>query len=109
MIFIVVKFPVRPDYTDSWLSLVGDFTKATRGEPGNVFFEWSRSVEDPNEFVLVEGFADDAAGAAHVGSEHFRAAMAAMPKAISATPKIINVTIPGDGWSTMAEMQPVAD
>ena len=109
MIFIVVKFPVRPEHVDSWLSLVADFTAATRAEPGNVFFEWSRSVDDPSEFVLVEGFADDAAGAAHVGSEHFQAAMAAMPAAISANPKIINVTIPGDGWSKMAELQPVSD
>jgi hypothetical protein len=32
--------------------------------------------------------------------------MAALPKAIATTPQIINVTIPGDGWSEMAELQP---
>jgi len=74
MIFITVKFKVRPEYVDGWLDLVDDFTQATRREPGNLWFEWSRSVDDPNEFVLVEAFQDDAAGA-HVGSDHFITAM----------------------------------
>jgi quinol monooxygenase YgiN len=105
VIFIVVKFTVRPEYAEGWLDLVADFTAATRAEPGNVFFEWSRSVDDPHVYVLTEGFRDDAAEA-HVTSDHFKAAMAALPKAIATTPQIINVTIPGDGWSEMAELQP---
>ena len=62
MIFIVVKFKVKPDWSERWLGLVDSFTQATRQEPGNLWFDWSRSVEDPNEFVLVEAFKDDAAG-----------------------------------------------
>jgi quinol monooxygenase YgiN len=106
VIFIVVKFPVRPERSEDWMSLVADFTAATRAEPGNIFFEWSRSVEDPNEFVLVEAFRDGDAGSAHVNSQHFKSAMAVLPEAISATPKIVNVGIDGDGWSPMAELQP---
>jgi quinol monooxygenase YgiN len=106
MIFIVVKFPVLAQHSEGWLSLVADFTEATRAEPGNLFFEWSRSVEDPNEFVLIEAFRDAAAGAAHVSSEHFRHAMDALPAAIAATPRIVNVEVPGEGWSQMAELQP---
>jgi quinol monooxygenase YgiN len=105
VIFIVVKFTVRPEVADSWLSLTADFTAATRAEPGNVFFDWSRSVEDPTVFVLTEGFQDDAAEA-HVTSEHFKQAMSVFPKAIATTPQIINVTIPQDGWSEMAELKP---
>ncbi len=106
VIFIVVKFPVRPDQSDEWLSIVENFTTATRAEPGNVFFEWSRSVDNPNHFVLVEAFRDREAGEAHVNSDHFKAAMARMPDAISETPEIVNVEIPGDGWASMAELQP---
>jgi quinol monooxygenase YgiN len=82
VIFIVVKFPVRPDRSAEWLSLAEDFTMATRAEPGNVFFEWSRSVDNPDQFVLVEAFRDREAGEAHVNSAHFKTAMAWMPDAI---------------------------
>jgi quinol monooxygenase YgiN len=107
VIFIVVKFPVRPERAEDWLALTADFTAATRAEPGNIMFEWSRSVDDPNEFVLVEAFRDGDAGAAHVGSAHFRQAMAVLPEAISATPKIVNVEVPASDWSQMAELRPV--
>ena len=106
MIFIVVKFPVRPERVDGWLALVNDFTEATRAEAGNLFFDWSRSVDDPNEFVLLEAFRDGDAGAAHVQSDHFKAAMATLPDAIADTPKIINVQVPGEDWSGMAELAP---
>ncbi|MER5325674.1 putative quinol monooxygenase [Streptosporangium roseum] len=106
MIFIAVKFTVRPERSEEWLSLVDDFTQATRQESGNVFFEWSRSIDTPNQFVLLEAFASSAAGEAHVGSEHFKAAMAWMPEVIAKTPEIINVEVPGEGWSQMAELTP---
>lgn len=106
MIFIVVKFHIRPERADEWLSLTRDFTEATRAEPGNVFFDWARSVDDPSTFVLTEGFASPEAGEAHVRSEHFRTAISWMPELVSRTPDIINVEIPGDGWSQMGEIEP---
>lgn len=106
MIFIAVKWPVRPEHSDDWLSVVGDFTAGTRSEPGNLFFDWSRSAEDPNEWMLVEGFRDSDAGAEHVSSDHFRAAIEKLPAYITDKPKIINVTLDQDDWSEMAELQP---
>lgn len=104
MIFITVKFKVRPDHTDGWLDLVDDFTKATRKEPGNLWFEWSRSVDDPTEFVLVEAFQDDAAEA-HVKSAHFGQAMKDLKPALVETPRIVNFVVPGEDWSRMGELE----
>jgi quinol monooxygenase YgiN len=56
--------------------------------------------------VLLEAFQNREAGETHVHSDHFKAAMAWMPDAIAATPEIIHVEVPGDSWSTMAELQP---
>jgi len=106
VIFIVVKWPVRPEYADDWRSIVDDFTEGTRGEPGNVFFDWSRSADDPNEWVLVEGFRDGDAGGEHVQSDHFKAAVDKLPDYVSATPKIISENIAATGWNEMAEIQP---
>ncbi|MDQ1010163.1 quinol monooxygenase YgiN [Streptomyces sp. V4I23] len=108
MIFIAVRFTVRPEYSDRWLDIVDDFTRATRAEPGNLFYDWSRSVDDPRKFTLLEAFADAEAGAAHVASDHFKAGMEAMATAIATKPEIINVEVPGQGWNEMAELEPAA-
>ncbi|GAA5060758.1 putative quinol monooxygenase [Nocardia callitridis] len=104
MIFIVVKFKTKPEWAERWLEHVDAFTTATRAEQGNLWYEWSRSVDDPTEYVLVEGFRDEQAGADHVGSEHFATAMRHLPQALAATPKIISQNIDATGWSDMAEL-----
>ena len=105
MIFIVVRFKVRPEWVDRWLELARPFTEATRAEPGNLWFEWSRSIERPDEFFLVEAFDDGDAGRIHVESEHFAAAIAALPDALVETPKIVSQMVDQTGWNEMGEMQ----
>lgn len=104
MIFIVVKYQVKPEWADRWIEHVTPFTEATRAEPGNLWFEWSRSVEDPTEFVLVEAFRDGQAGAEHVQSEHFATAVREIPQALATTPRIISEEIGATDWNRMAEM-----
>ncbi len=104
MIFITAKFRVRPEHADRWPEIARDFTEATRAEPGCLWYDWSRSLEDPNEYVLVEAFRDDDAGAAHVGSEHFRAAQRELPQYLAETPRIINAKIDQDGWAELGEL-----
>lgn len=104
MIFIAVKWRVRPDISDQWLDDVADFTAATRAEPGNLFFDWSRSVDDPSTFILLEAFRDDAAGP-HVNSEHFRTAMSTLGSRLTQRPEIVNFQVPGDDWSRLGEIQ----
>jgi quinol monooxygenase YgiN len=104
MILIVAKNPVRPEHADDWPSLMEEFTAATRAEPGNICFDWYRSVEDPDVYVLVEAFVDGAAGDAHVNSAHFKAAMVRLSELLADVPEIVNVEVP-TGWSRMAEVQ----
>jgi quinol monooxygenase YgiN len=104
MIFITAKFRVRPEHADQWPDITADFTRATRAEPGCLWFDWSRSVDDPAEYVLVEAFRDDKAGAEHVGTEHFRTACASLPAYLAETPRIVNTTIAQDDWSLLGEM-----
>lgn len=105
MIFIVVKFKTKPEWTERWLDLVSDFTAATRAEPMNLWFEWSRSVDDENTFVLVEAF-EDGGAEHHVESDHFAKAMSDLAPALQSTPDIVSTTIEGaDGWSKMGELE----
>ena len=105
MIFITAKFTVLPEHTERWLDLSQAFTQATRGEAGCLWFEWSRSVENADEYVLVEAFRDGDAGGAHVQSDHFKAAQAELPQYLATTPKVISVDVPQDDWSELGEMR----
>jgi quinol monooxygenase YgiN len=104
MIFITARFRVRPEHADQWPEITREFTEATRAEPGCMWFDWSRSIDDPTEYVLVEAFRDGDAGAAHVQSAHFATARQTLPPHLAETPRIVNVTVPQDDWSLLGEM-----
>ena len=80
---------------------MSEFTASTRAEDGNLWFEWSRSLENPAVYVLEEGFRDGEAGSVHVNSGHFKKALEDMPQALASTPQIISQTIDATGWSEM--------
>ncbi|PMC74734.1 MULTISPECIES: putative quinol monooxygenase [unclassified Brachybacterium] len=103
MILINVKFPVKPEHADAWPEISREFTEASRAEPGNLWFEWSRSVEDPNTYVLIEAFTDEGAEP-HVKSEHFRTMQEEFPQYLTATPQIVSHQVEGDGWGPMSEL-----
>ena len=104
MIFITAKFQIKPDEADRWPEIARSFTEATRAEPGCLWFDWSRSLDDPAEYVLVEAFRDGDAGAAHVNSAHFKQAQQDLPQYLAHTPKIISQTVDQDDWSELGEL-----
>ncbi|MGI5282449.1 putative quinol monooxygenase [Nonomuraea polychroma] len=104
MIFITAKFRILPEHADRWPEISAEFTEATRAEPGCLWFDWSRSLDDPNEYVLVEAFRDDAAGGAHVQSDHFKQAQRTLPDYLAETPRIVNATLPQDDWAELGEL-----
>ena len=104
MILIVLKIPIQPDRRDDWLAGIQRYTEDVRQEPGNLSFECFESIETPNQFVVVEGFESREAGDAHVQTDHFKDFMVWFPKVIAGAPKIVNVELPGEGWTEMAEL-----
>jgi len=104
MIFITAKFRILPEDAGRWPEIAGEFTRATRAEPGCLWFDWSRSLDDPTEYVLVEAFRDGDAGAAHVHSQHFKDAQQSLPPHLAETPRIINFTVPQNDWSELGEL-----
>jgi quinol monooxygenase YgiN len=104
MIFITAKFTIKPEHADDWPRISAPFTQATRNEPGCLWFDWSRSLDNPAEYVLVEAFRDSDAGAAHVGSAHFKQAQQDLPPYLAATPKIISQNVDQSDWSELGEL-----
>lgn len=104
MIFITARFRIKPEHADDWPEISRAFTEATRSEPGNLWYDWARCLDDPNEYLLTEAFRDDDAGAAHVNSEHFKTAQRELPPYLAETPRIINIKVDGDDWSELGEL-----
>jgi quinol monooxygenase YgiN len=105
LIVITAKFRVRPEDADRWPEIAREFTTDVRAEEGCLWFDWSRSLDDPTEYVLIEAFRDGDAGAAHVGSAHFKKAQETLPPHLVETPRVINVETPGTDWSELGEMR----
>jgi quinol monooxygenase YgiN len=107
MILINVKFPVRADKIDEWLELADSYAKAVNAEEGSVYFEFSRTVDDPNTFICIEAFKDAEAGGAHVNTEHAKNFFGAAPYLVSAQPQIVYIDSPDfKGWGPMGEIEP---
>ena len=104
MIFITAKFRIKPEDADNWPEISRPFTEACRAEEGCLWFDWSRSLDDPNEYVLVEAFRDPEAGGAHVNSEHFKAAQRDLPPHLAETPRIVSQNVDQDGWNELGEL-----
>ncbi|MBW3086168.1 putative monooxygenase YcnE [Austwickia sp. TVS 96-490-7B] len=104
MILINVKFAVKPEHADRWADITREFTEATRAEPGNKWFEWSRSLDDPHTFVLLEAFEEGDAPEKHINSPHFQAMRREFPQYLSSTPLIVSCPVPVDDWGPMGEI-----
>ena len=104
MIFITAKFLIKAEDAEKWPEIAGEFTEATRNEAGCLWFDWSRSLANPREYVLVEAFRDQEAGVTHVTSAHFKKAQQTLPPHLAQTPRIVNATVPQDDWSLLGEL-----
>ncbi len=104
MIFITAKFQVLPEHAEAWPEITREFTEACRAEDGCLWFDWSRSLDDACEYVLVEAFRDGNAGAAHVQSDHFKTAQRHLPPYLAATPRIVSQSVDQDDWNELGEM-----
>ncbi|MBY4129603.1 antibiotic biosynthesis monooxygenase [Rhodococcus fascians] len=104
MIFITAKFKVKPEHAENWPEISRDFTEACQAEEGCLWYFWSRTLDDPTEYVLVEAFKDPDAGAAHVNSDHFKQAQKDLPPYLQETPKIISQEVDGTDWNELGEL-----
>jgi quinol monooxygenase YgiN len=56
---------------DKLAAVVEEMLPLSRSEPGNVFYQANRSLEDPRLFFFYEQYTDEAGYQAHMDSPHF--------------------------------------
>lgn len=64
---LIAHFTAKEGSAETVTELLLGYAEEVRAEPGNVIFEPHRKVEDGNDFVVVERYADQAAFDAHLG------------------------------------------
>ena len=104
MIFVVIRIDIRPERREDFLAGITTYSAQVRAEPGNLVFSCFASVEQPDEYAVIANYADQAAGEAHVASEHAQWFFGWLPSVVAAVPKIVYQEFPGAGWSEMGEV-----
>lgn len=86
--YIVARFQARHGRADEVEPLLRGFVEPSRDEDGCLFYDLCRSIEDPDQFVIVDGWRDHAAFEAHAGTERVARTLAALEPMLLEAPTI---------------------
>ena len=73
MLILAGTIDLHPDDIAAFLASAKIVTAASRAEPGNIAYVFSRDLDDPNRLRLFEAWKDRAALDAHLKLPHFLA------------------------------------
>jgi quinol monooxygenase YgiN len=68
---VAAKWRAKEGKEGRLAELCEEMTEPSRAEPGNVFYQAHRAVDDPRLFYLYEQYVDEAGYKAHMETEHF--------------------------------------
>lgn len=106
MIFVVISIDVRPEKREDFLAGITGYSAQVREEPGSLHFTCYESVEEADRYMVVANYVDQAAGEAHVSSEHAKWFFGWLPEVVARVPQIVYQELPaGSGWSEMGEVK----
>lgn len=69
---VIAQYHCKPGLADQVGALLGELTAATRQEKKNLAYDFYRSVQDPDRFVILEQYTDASGLDEHRASEHFQ-------------------------------------
>ena len=86
---IVAKIKVAAGKNAEFEAVFAELASATRkNEPGNNFYALHKSKTDPQTYVVLENYKDQAAVDAHMSSPHFQAGFKKMGALMAGAPDI---------------------
>jgi len=72
MFLVHVHVRVKPECVEAFRQATVTNAHASNKEPGIFRFDFLQQQDDPNRFVLVEGYRNDEASAAHKATQHYQ-------------------------------------
>jgi quinol monooxygenase YgiN len=89
MITFIVQLRVRPANVSAFEALMAQVVAMTRAhEPGVLHYDFSRSVDQPDSYVVIEVYRDAEAHAAHMASDWVRDSLPASAGLVEGPPHI---------------------
>jgi quinol monooxygenase YgiN len=79
MIVVAGSMRVDPAQRERFLAATRPVVAATRAEPGNVHYRYSRDDDDPSLVLIFEEWESDDALAAHFATPHMQEFLAVIP------------------------------
>ena len=89
MIIINAIMKVQSEHREQYLALVQPLIQAANAEEGSLYYEHFEKTDEPNTFVMIEHYKDQAAVEAHNASEHFKTFFGQVSELLSAKPDIV--------------------
>lgn len=90
----VVKFRVKPGRNAEFEKAFLEMQAGVRAhEPGNVYYDFFRLNDDPQTYVIVERYVDEAAVAAHGRSEHAKKMLAEIRELLDGPPEAMRLVL----------------
>ena len=71
MFVVVGDVRVKPEHREEFVRATLENARNTRNEPGNLRFDVSRHLEDPDRFALYEVYRDKSGFESHQKTEHY--------------------------------------
>lgn len=96
MITFVARLQVKPENAAAFEALLTHVAAETSArEPGVVYYAWSKGVDEPDTYLVIEVYRDVAAQAAHMATEWVRASLPQSAALIEGVPDIRQYVTPG--------------
>lgn len=83
---VIVLFDVKPERRKGFIEAIAEVTPHSRQAPGNLGFNIFQYADNPNKFVLVEGWESVAAHEVHLGQDYSKKLDAAIEGAFVSNP-----------------------
>lgn len=96
MITFIAQLTVRPENTAAFEALMSEVAAQTHAhEPDVVYYEWAKSVDEADTYVVVEVYRDVAAQAAHMATAWVRESLPRSAALIEGKPIVRQYVTPG--------------
>ena len=93
---IVIQIHVRPAAAAKFEAAAAKAAKASRADEGCLGYDFSRDLEKPGDYTLIERWTGLAALRKHLGKEHTKRIIAAFAE-FSSAPSTVHIFAPIDG------------